>query len=160
MGLMTSVPGDSESVPTSDSEQAILFVDDHQHFLTPVAALLNKSGFRVITATNGKDALQRAREFDGVIHVLVADVQMPGMGGIELAIQLRRKRPDTKILLIAAYDWGLLAQKYGWPFLQKPFHFDALSGGIRKLLAEQPSLKATDPTDLAGGFIGQHAGDE
>jgi DNA-binding response OmpR family regulator len=156
---MISVPGNSERVPTSDSEQTILFVDDHQQFLETVAAMLHKSGYRVITATDGKEALQKACEFDGVIHVLVADVQIPGMSGIELAIQLRRGRPDARILLISGYDWRALAQKYGWPFLPKPFHYDALKDAIRKLLTEQPSLKATDPSDLVPGLI-QHAGKE
>jgi hypothetical protein len=162
MAVMISpvVPGNSEGVLTSDSEQTILLVDDHQLFRDSIAALLSKSGYRVIAATNGSDALQKAYEFKGPIHLLVADVEMPGMSGIELAIQLRWARPDTKILLISGYDWRLLAEKYGWPFLGKPFHIDALREGIRKLLAEQPSLKATDPTDLAGGFIGQYAGDE
>src|SRR5260370_12630371 len=119
MGVMISpvVPGNSESVLTSDSEQTILFVEDQQLFRESIAALLSKSGYRVIAATNGSDALQKAYEFKGPIHMLVADVEMPGMSGIELAIQLRRARPDTKILLISGYGWGLLAQKYCWPFL-------------------------------------------
>ena len=153
-------PGNSEGMLMSGSEQTILLVDDHQLFRESIAALLSKSGYRVLAATDGTDALQKAYEFKGPIHVLVADVQLPGISGIELAIQLRWARPDTKILLISGYDWRLLAEKHGWPFLGKPFHIDALREGIRKLLAEQPSLRATDPVDLAGGFIGQHAGDE
>jgi DNA-binding response OmpR family regulator len=133
----------------SDSGQTILFVDDHEHFLVPISGLLSKSGFRVITATNGNDALQKACQFDGVIDVLVADVQIPGMSGIELAIQLRRMRHETKILLISGYDWRLLAESYGWPFLRKPFHFEELKNGIRKALAEDRTLKATDPTGIS-----------
>jgi DNA-binding response OmpR family regulator len=162
IGVMISPvePGDSEGVQTSDSEPTILLVDDHQLFRESIAALLDKSGYRVLVATNGSDALQKAYECNGLIHVLVADVQLPGISGIELAIQLRWARPGTKILLISGYDWRWLAEKYSWPFLKKPFHIDALRDGIRKLLAEQPSLWATDPVDLAGGFIGQNAGDE
>lgn len=153
-------PGDSEGVPTSGSEPTILLVDDHQLFRESIAAVLSKSGYRVLAASDGSDALQKAYECMGPIQVLVADVQLPGISGIELAIQLRRARPDTKILLISGYDWRLLAEKYRWPFLKKPFHIDALKEGIRKLLAEQPPLRASDPVDLAGGVIVQRAGNE
>src|ERR1019366_8963582 len=54
-------------------------------------------GYKVIPACDGKDALQKARAFDGIIHMLLSDVEMPGMTGIELAIQLNRERPETKI---------------------------------------------------------------
>ena len=112
-------PGDSEGVLTSDSEQTILLVDDHQLFRESVAALLSKSGNRVLAATDGGDALQKAYEFKGPIHVLVADVQLPGISGIELAIRLRWARPDTKILLISGYDWRLLAEKARLAFPKK-----------------------------------------
>src|SRR5260370_34873228 len=113
MGVMISpvVPGNSESVLTSDSEQTILFVDDQQLFRESIAALLSKSGYRVIAATNGSDALQKAYEFKGPIHMLVADVEMPGMSGIELAIQLRRGRPENKIPLPSPHAWRLSRHK-------------------------------------------------
>jgi DNA-binding NtrC family response regulator len=137
-----TVPGNPEKVLTSKSEHTILFADDNEDFQKPVAALLHRSGYGVITASDGKHALQKAREFDGTIHLLSSDIEMPGMTGIELSIQLNQERPDTRILLISGgVDSGLLVRKLGWQFLRKPLVFDMLRDRIRDLLTEQRAKK-------------------
>jgi CheY-like chemotaxis protein len=103
-----------------------------------VAELLQRCGYHVLLAKNGNEALQKAREFDGVIHLLLSDVDMPGMTGIELAIQLNQERPDTKILLISGLAAGLLVLNNSWQFLPKPFMADMLRDRIRDFLSEQP----------------------
>src|SRR5436853_352914 len=92
-------PSNSEKTTASNSGTTILFADDDGQLQIFVAKLLKAQGYKVITATDGKDALQKARDFDGIIHLLLSDIEMPGMTGIELAIQLNRERPDTKILM-------------------------------------------------------------
>ena len=104
-------------------------------------ALLTKHGYHLILAANGLDALQKATAYEGVIHLLLSDVEMPGMTGIELAIQLGQERPDTKILLISGLDTGILVLNNGWQFLPKPFMGDMLRDRIRDFLSEQPSIK-------------------
>jgi len=99
---------------------------------------------KVIVASGGKDALQKARDFDGIIHLLLADVDMPGMTGIDLAIQLNQERPDTKTPLIAGRP-SVLALNNGWQFLMKPFMADMLRGRIRDFLSEQPPTKEQLP---------------
>src|SRR5581483_11146003 len=86
-----TVPGDSEKVPASNSEKTILFADDDGQVQSFVAALLQRLGYKVILASGGNDALNKAHEFDGIIHLLLSDVEMPGMTGIELAIQLNQE---------------------------------------------------------------------
>ncbi len=135
------VPGNSEKIPAANAEKTILFADDDGSVQKFVSALLCKSGYKVITARDGKDALQKARDFGGIIHMLLSDVEMPGMTGIELAIQLNRERPDTKILLISGLDSGMLVLNNGWQFLPKPFMADMLRDRIRDFLSEQPSLE-------------------
>ncbi|MGO4882368.1 MAG: response regulator [Bryobacteraceae bacterium] len=61
-----------------------------------VAALLQRCGYQVMVARNGSEALQKARDFEGIIHLLLSGVDMPGMTGIELATQLNQERPGTK----------------------------------------------------------------
>jgi len=124
-----------------NSNKTILFADDDGQVQKFVAALLMKGGYHVILASNGMDALQKARAYEGVIHLLLSDVEMPGMTGIELAIQLGQERPDTKILLISGLDSGILVLNNGWQFLPKPFMADMLRDRIRDFLAEQPSIK-------------------
>ena len=125
----------------NNSDETILFADDNGQLQKSVAALLRKFGYRVILASDGKDALQKAREFEGVIHLLLSDVEMPGMTGIELAIQLNQERPDTKVLLISGLAAGMLVLNNGWSFLSKPFVSDMLRNRIRDFLSEQPPTK-------------------
>jgi DNA-binding response OmpR family regulator len=130
-----------------NSGKTILFADDDGKLQKFVAGLLHKSGYKVIVASDGKEALQKAREFDGIIHLLLSDVEMPGMTGIELAIQLNRERPDTKVLLISGLASGMLVLNNGWQFLPKPFMSDMLRDRIRDFLSEQPPIKAHLPDD-------------
>jgi CheY-like chemotaxis protein len=136
-----TVPGTSEKVPASNSDNTILFADDDGSYQELVAKLLYKCGYHVILARDGNDAIQKAREFDGVIQLLLSDVEMPGMTGIELAIQINKERPDTKILLISGLPAGMLVLNNGWQFLPKPFVSDMLRDRIRDFLIEQPSIK-------------------
>jgi two-component system cell cycle sensor histidine kinase/response regulator CckA len=144
-----TIPGDTEKNPASNSEKTILFADDDGQLQNFVAALLHKCGYKVIVANDGKDALQKAREFDGIIHLLLSDVEMPGMSGIELAIQLNQERPDTKILLVSGLATGMLVLNNGWSFLPKPFMSDMLRDRVRDFLAEQPQVKEHCPDALS-----------
>lgn len=131
-----TVPENSEKVPACNSNRTILFADDDGSYQELVARLLHKCGYQVILAQDGNEALQKAREFDGLIHLLLSDIDMPGMTGIELAIQLNRDRPETKILLISSLATGMLALNHGWQFFPKPFVADMLRDRIRDLLSE------------------------
>jgi two-component system cell cycle sensor histidine kinase/response regulator CckA len=135
------IPAATEKVPSGNSEQTILFADDDGQLQKFVAALLQRCGYEVIVASDGRDALQKAREFHGIIHLLLSDVEMPGMSGIELAIQLNQERPETKILLISGLASGMLLLNKGWSFLPKPFMSDMLRDRVRHFLAEQPPIK-------------------
>jgi DNA-binding response OmpR family regulator len=133
---------DHEMVPQNpNADKTILFADDDGNLQKFVAALLIKAGYSVILANDGKDALHKARAYKGKIHLLLSDVEMPAMTGIELAIQLNQERPDTKILLISGLDTGMLVLNNGWQFLPKPFMGDMLRDKVRDFLSEQPSIR-------------------
>jgi DNA-binding response OmpR family regulator len=123
-----------------DANRTILFAHHDRQLQTFFATLLNKCGYNLILANDGKTALQNAREFPGVIHLLLGAVEMPGMTGIELAIQLSQERPDTKVLLISGLDSGMLVLNCGWQFLPKHSWPTLLKDRIRDYLSEQ-SLK-------------------
>lgn len=108
--------GSTDQVPAHNSKQTILFAEDHGQLQKCVGESLRRCGYNLLTASDGRDALQKARDFDGIIHLLLSDVDMPGMTGIDLAIQLNRERPDTRILLIAGRP-TILAVNNGWQFL-------------------------------------------
>lgn len=133
-----TAPRNTEKVQAGNSESTILFAEADGPLQVVVGALLHQCGYKVLCANGGKEALQKAREFDGIIHLLLSDVDMPGMTGIELATQLNQERPDTKILLVSGLPTGMLVLNNGWQFLPKPFMVDMLRDRIRDFLNERP----------------------
>ena len=123
-------PGGSETV---------LLVEDDELVRDLANRLLKQLGYRVLVAVNGEDALRVAREHDGEkIHLLLADIVMPQMGGKELADQFKILRPDVKVLYTSGYaDDAIVhhgALDPGTHFLQKPFSLKTLSHKVRKVL--------------------------
>jgi two-component system cell cycle sensor histidine kinase/response regulator CckA len=106
--------------PVEFRKKTILLVDDSADSLALVSALL-ANDYAVLTAVNGKEALQRSKDFEPEIHLLLSDFQMPGMSGIELATKLTADRPHIKVLLMSGFPEGMLVLNEGWHFLAKPF---------------------------------------
>jgi CheY-like chemotaxis protein len=107
---------------TSASQVAsvtVLVVDDEPLVLSLVSEILGQ--YHILTATNGREALERAEHFDGEIQLLLSDFEMPGMSGMELATQITIGRPDIKVLLMSGFVGGMLVLNEGWHFLAKPF---------------------------------------
>jgi DNA-binding response OmpR family regulator len=121
--------------------KTILLAEDEEPVRTFVNALLEASGYSVIVAVDGKDALEKSRAHAGRIDLLLSNIEMPGMNGVELATQLRRERAETRILLISGFPSGLLVLDEGWQFLPKPFVPNMLKAKIRLMLQE------ADPED-------------
>src|SRR5436305_2944084 len=146
--LPPTIPGEFQKVPLSNSDKTILFAEDDGQLQKFVATLLHNCGYKVLVASDARDALQKAREFKGIIHLLLSDVEMPGMTGIELAIQLNQERPETKILLISGLDSGMLVLNNGWQFLPKPFMAEMLRDRIRDFLTEQPQIEVREHLEI------------
>ena len=132
-----------------DTSKTILFTYGDGDFRKFVAALLTEQGYNLITAIDGADALHKAGALDGAIHLLLAGVELPGMTGMELAIQFNRQRPATKILLISGLDSGILTLHKDWQFLPKAFVANLLQGRIQDLLNDRES-----PVEHAPLFAG------
>jgi two-component system cell cycle sensor histidine kinase/response regulator CckA len=100
--------------------------------------LLERRGYRVITAVNAEEAIVRAAEEAGTIHLLLADVVLPGQSGPELAAQLLLVRPLIKVLYFSGYTDEAFIRRgvltAGVPFLHKPFTAAALPGKVRAVL--------------------------
>lgn len=105
---------------------SILIVDDETRLADTMTAILNISGFCAFTAYEGSEAFKMAQEIQP--DYLLTDVVMPGMNGVELAIAVRKMRPETNILLFSgqAGTIDLLedARQAGYSFdvLEKPMH--------------------------------------
>jgi PAS domain S-box-containing protein len=119
-------------------DETILLVEDTDIVSNLVENILTESGYTVLMANNGAEALQLCREHNGPIHLLLTDVVMPGMSGHELAEQITRLRPEIKTLYMSGYTdnaivhHGLLEP--GIAFLQKPFSPTTLTHQLREVL--------------------------
>jgi DNA-binding NtrC family response regulator len=113
----------------------ILLVEDDAGVQQFVWRLLEAFGFTVLTASNGIAALEAARSHPGTIDLLLSDMQMPQMGGLELAKAIAEERPGIKVLIMSGEPWGMeQASMSGLPFLQKPFTPTALRDSIKALV--------------------------
>jgi CheY-like chemotaxis protein len=120
-------------VPQQD-RRTILVVDDDPAILAVVCSLLADRGYDLLTAGSGRLALEQSRAFNGDIHLLLSDFQMPGMSGIELATEITADRPELKVLMMSGFDGGMLVLNEGWHFLAKPFIASQLRALIRGLI--------------------------
>jgi CheY-like chemotaxis protein len=103
----------------------ILLVEDEEAVRKLAASVLRKSGYAVLEAPSGPDALEVASRHAGKIHLLVTDVVMPRMSGRELAKRLVEARPGLPVLFVSGYTTDAIVQNGvldpGVSFLQKPF---------------------------------------
>lgn len=116
---------------------SILVVDDEERLANTMAEILNISGFCAFTAYEGRSALQIAEEVQP--DYLLTDVVMPEMNGVELAIAVRQRLPETKILLFSgqAGTTDLLEQAraagHDFELLEKPMHPVRLIEHLKRL---------------------------
>ncbi|MGH7521913.1 MAG: response regulator [Gemmatimonadales bacterium] len=126
-----------EAGAMAGSETILLAEDDGM--LRPLAkGLLERLGYKVLEAENAAAALEAARKHKGKIHLLVADVVMPGASGRELARRLAETHPQTKVLYVSGYTDDAIVHhgmlEPGLNFLQKPFTPAVLARKVRDVL--------------------------
>ncbi|MFN2398169.1 MAG: response regulator [Gemmatimonadaceae bacterium] len=122
--------------------RTILVVDDTPSVRMVIARVCASNGYRVAEATDGDDALRSARALSGAIDLVVTDVDMPGLSGLELATELRLMLPRLPVCFVSGRELpaGALAdaEKAGsTAFLMKPFDLAELLLVIRSLLRNQ-----------------------
>jgi CheY-like chemotaxis protein len=118
--------------------ETILLAEDTDALREIAREYLGNLGYTVIEADSGEQALQRAHEFGGEIHLLLTDVVMSGMSGRELADQIVQKYPGIKILFTSGYTDDSIARQGIFDltvaFIQKPYRPKALARKIREIL--------------------------
>ena len=123
--------------------ETILFVEDEESVRELVREYLMGTGYRVLEACDGVQALEIAAAHKGAIDILVTDVVMPRLSGRELASRIAAVRPNVKVLFISGYTddsifrHGVL--EGGVAYLQKPFNLKAIAQKIREVLDGQPA---------------------
>ena len=111
----------------------ILLVDDDDDVRETSADMLGELGYDVIQASNGQDALAILTQYPD-LEIMVTDIRMPGMSGLELSDYARDIRKDLKVILVSGY---FVPQPIMDRFLQKPFRTHELDQAIRAELAQR-----------------------
>ena len=105
----------------------LLIVDDDPEVRIIVAEFLQDFGYQVIQASGGAEALDLlARAPD--LRMMITDIRMPDMSGIELADVATLRRPGLKVILISGY---FVSRQVQWRFLRKPFRLRDLEAAVR-----------------------------
>jgi CheY-like chemotaxis protein len=125
--------------PTLDREIVVLLAEEDPVVRLMLERLLKQGGYDLLVAADGQEALQKSDEHKGRIDILVADVQMPGMTGADLAKEIRKSRTDLRVILLSAVPQGLLVLDSTWHFIQKPFLAKALLERIVDVVKKPPS---------------------
>lgn len=118
--------------------ETVLLVEDEASVRQAERQFLMQSGYNVLEAFDGEDALREAREHDGPIHLMITDVVMPRVSGPRLAEQLANDRLDMKVLFVSGYAEKTVLQhgkiNVTQRFLQKPFSLNTLGKKVREVL--------------------------
>jgi PAS domain S-box-containing protein len=117
----------------------VLLIEDEDSLRLVVAKLLRKRGFQVIEAADGVAALQSMKSDPGGIGVVLLDLTLPGMPGSEIFDELRRIRPDVKVVLCTAFSREKVAEEFGardiQGFIRKPYQIAELEELILQVSA-------------------------
>ena len=111
----------------------VLVAEDDVLVRNLVNTILIRAGYSVLTASDGEEALELSRRYPGKIHLLLSDVMMPRMDGLELASRIREERPDARALLVSGkMNSEIVRNNATFDFLGKPF----VPGQLRSKLEE------------------------
>jgi len=152
---------------TIDNRTQVVLIDDDPHLRQALSQTLDLAGLKILPLAEAKGlAGQLERDWPGVV---VSDIRMPGMDGIELLTELHAQDPELPVLLITGHgDVPLAVQAMragAYDFLEKPFASDALLDSVRRALAlrqlvlDNRSLRLalSDRNALSARLVGQSA---
>ena len=118
----------------SREHPTILVADDEPAVLVVAAAILSRSGYRVLTAPSGNEALRVFENSKDTIHLVISDFVMPGIDGYQFVRSIQDRSPSTAVLLMSAA--GQFVTGRDVTAIVKPFTQETLVAKVRSLLAE------------------------
>jgi two-component system, cell cycle sensor histidine kinase and response regulator CckA len=136
-----AVPAPVVASPASapgGGDETILLAEDESGIRTMTRAYLESLGYSVLEAASGSEAVERAREYTGPIHLVLTDVLMPGMRGDSAVKEIQAHRPTIKAIFMSGFaDQDIEDSVDG--ILHKPFEFPELGRRIRATLDSDPA---------------------
>jgi two-component system cell cycle sensor histidine kinase/response regulator CckA len=132
----TLEPEHESAAPLESHGETVLIVEDEDSVRRLAKQVLSRAGYRVLEAADGREALAAANQFPGPIHLLLADIVLPGLSGVVVAEKLRILRPEIRVLFTSGYS----SETHGGfingaaPLLPKPFSRELLLNEVGRLL--------------------------
>ena len=118
--------------------ETLMIVEDEENVRKPLVQILTSRGYNVLEAADAAEAVQISQGHPGPIHLMVTDILMDGMSGVELAERLAFKRPEMRVLFATGYPAGLTEGTHlasgEAPLLKKPFSGRELAAKVREVL--------------------------
>lgn len=150
--------GSAGKMPHTVRPRNVLLVEDNETVGQFALGLLTELGHNVRLVTDGRTALEEIRERGQQLDLVLTDVVMPGMSGIELAQEIRRLWPDLCVVLTSGYS-HILAEEgsHGFFLLEKPYSMEGLLAVIRDACGRQSDQQTDQQTDQQSG---QHVQNE
>lgn len=139
---ITGTRSDAAATAPRRSAGVVLLVEDEPSVRTVTRRMLEIRGYTVLVSESPEEAIRVLASYTGSVDVLLTDVKLPGMDGVELAAQLRRSRPGLKVVFTSGY-----ARDEAFPdptkgetveFLQKPFTLSQLSEVLERTMTPVP----------------------
>ena len=131
-------PADATPFLPTVASETILVVEDTDVVRRVAVQILEKGGYRVLSAASGKEALECAQQMHETIHLLLTDVVMPEINGRKLAQRLTTLHPESAVLYMSAYAEDFSRERdlshEGEAFIEKPFTGDSLLQKVRDVL--------------------------
>lgn len=123
--------------------ETILIVDDEKNYLVVLEALLAPEGYEIITSDKAREALHLMRESD--LDLVITDMKMPGMNGMELLDEIKRTKPEIPVIMMTAFGTIEMAveamKKQAYDYIAKPFKNEELKLTIKKALENYRLIK-------------------
>ena len=142
----TAGAGAAVSPGAPGPRRTILAVDDESTILALAKDVLELEGYRVVVARNGEEALRTYRDAAGGIDLVLLDLTMPVMGGIECLRRLRALDPDVRVVISSGFASETTAAELlrggALACLQKPYEIQALTRTVATALAREPARQA------------------
>jgi CheY-like chemotaxis protein len=144
---------ENRSQPWNDAAKPIvLVVDDEPIVADTLSTILTQSGYATLTAYDGASALDIARLFPPAL--LITDVAMPGMNGIQLALALVRGNPSCQVLLFSGNAttgdlMGAQVSAHHFPLISKPIHPIEMLNYVAGFLDSASAARPAHPTEIS-----------
>ncbi len=119
-------------------DETILVIEDETSVREVTVKLLSRLGYTVLSAVDGLDGVARAAAHEGTIHLILSDLVMPELSGVEAVARIRQARADVPVIFISGFSEEALQWRQGMPsggrLLSKPFSIEDLARTVRRAL--------------------------